>query len=240
MLWGVVAMLFAAFDDPDLIAHAGLVPTIRLAEHYPFGFEPTPTFVTNYAIYPFVGLIEPASGMITFAGQRIEGRDPHRISELGIAYGPEGGGLFRDLTVRDNLEMGAYHRVAWEHRESSLRRVFRLFPRLEERERALARTLSGGERQMLVIGRALMARPTLCILDEPSIGLAPRLVEEAFDAIEQIRDEGITVLLIEQSVRRSLAIADRAYVMESGRMVLEGDRETLLQEDLIRKAYLGL
>lgn len=187
-----------------------------------------------------VGLIEPVSGMITFTGQRIEGRDPHRISELGVAYGPEGGGLFRDMTVRENLELGAYHRIAWEHRESSLRRVFRLFPRLEERQKALARTLSGGERQMLVIGRALMARPTLAILDEPSIGLAPRLVDEAFDAIEQIRDEGITVLLIEQNVRRSLAIADRGYVMESGRVVLQGDRERLLQEDLIRKAYLGL
>lgn len=187
-----------------------------------------------------VGLIEPVSGMITFGGMRIEGRDPHRISELGVACGPEGGGLFRDLSVQENLELGAYHRTAWERRESSLDRVYRLFPRLEERKRSLARTLSGGERQMLVIGRALMARPTLCILDEPSIGLAPRLVDEAFDAISQIRDEGITVLLIEQNVPKSLAIADRGYVLESGRVVLEGTREELAEEDLIRKAYLGL
>ena len=187
-----------------------------------------------------VGLIEPASGMIKFTGQRIEGRDPHKISELGIAYAPEGGGLFRDMNVRENLEMGAYHRVAWERREDTLRRVYRLFPRLEERENKLARTLSGGERQMLAIGRALMARPTLCIFDEPSIGLAPVLVNEFFHIIGQVRDEGITVLLIEQNVRKSLEIADRAYVLESGRIVLEGDRQELFQVELIHKAYLGL
>jgi len=187
-----------------------------------------------------VGLVEQVSGMMKFAGQRIEGRDPHKISELGIAYVPEGGGIFRDMHVRENLEMGAYHRIAWERREDTLRRVYRLFPRLEERESKLARTLSGGERQMLAIGRALMARPTLCIFDEPSIGLAPLLVDEFFHVIEQIRDEGITVLLIEQNVRKSLQIADRAYVLESGRIALQGDRQALLQEELIRKAYLGL
>ncbi len=186
-----------------------------------------------------VGLIEPTSGMIKFAGQRIEGRDPHRISELGIAYGPEGGGIFRDMSVRENLEMGAYHRRAWQRRDKTLDRVFRLFPRLEEREHKLCRTLSGGERQMLVIGRALMALPTLCIFDEPSIGMSPVLVEEAFHVISQLREEGITVLLIEQNVRKSLQIADRAYVLENGRVVLEGDSESL-QTDLVDKAYLGL
>jgi branched-chain amino acid transport system ATP-binding protein len=187
-----------------------------------------------------VGLVEPLSGMIKFAGQRIEGRDPHKISELGIAYVPEGGGVFRDMNVRENLELGAYHRVAWERREETLRRVYRLFSRLEERKNKLARTLSGGERQMLAIGRALMARPTLCLFDEPSIGLAPLLVDEFMQVISQIREEGITVLLIEQNVRKSLEIADRAYVLESGRIVLEGSRQELLQEDLIHKAYLGL
>ncbi|HLF42060.1 MAG TPA: ABC transporter ATP-binding protein [Acidimicrobiia bacterium] len=187
-----------------------------------------------------VGLIEPTSGMIKFAGQRIEGRDPHRISELGIAYGPEGGGLFRDMNVRENLELGAFHRRAWERRLKTLDRVYRLFPRLEERERAMSRTLSGGERQMLVIGRALMALPTLCIFDEPSIGMSPLLVDQAFHVIRQLRDEGITVLLIEQNVRKSLEIADRAYVLENGRVVLEGGREELLGGDLIKKAYLGL
>lgn len=187
-----------------------------------------------------VGLIEPSSGMIKFAGERIEGRDPHRISELGIAYGPEGGGIFRDMNVRENLEMGAYHRRAWDRYERTLERVFHLFPRLEERERALARTLSGGERQMLVIGRALMALPTLCIFDEPSIGMSPLLVEQSFQVISQLRDEGITVLLIEQNVRKSLEIADRGYVLENGRVVLEGDRVELQTSELVGRAYLGL
>lgn len=187
-----------------------------------------------------VGLVEPVSGMITFAGRRIEGRDPDRISEMGIAYGPEGGGLFRDMSIRENLELGAYNKVSWDRRENTLRQVYSLFPRLEEREKNLARTLSGGERQMLVIGRALMAQPTLCVFDEPSIGLAPMFVDELFNIIQQIREDGITVLLIEQNVRKSLAIADRAYVLENGRVVMEGDSQELLHEDMISKAYLGL
>jgi branched-chain amino acid transport system ATP-binding protein len=187
-----------------------------------------------------MGLVDPTSGMITFGGRRIEGRDPHRISRLGVAYAPEGGGLFRDMSVRENLELGAYHRVAWNRRQRTLQRVFRLFPILEDRDAALARTLSGGERQMLVIGRALMSLPTMCIFDEPSIGMSPRLVEQTFHVIGQLREEGITILLIEQNVRKSLEIADRAYVLENGRVVLEGNRETLLDSDLVQKAYLGL
>lgn len=187
-----------------------------------------------------VGLIEPYSGMIKFAGRRIEGRDPHRISELGIAYGPEGGGILRDMSVRENLEMGAYHRRAWERRDKTLERVFHLFPRLEERQRALSRTLSGGERQMLVLGRALMSLPTLCIFDEPSIGMSPLLVEQSFHVMGQLRDEGITVMLIEQNVTKTLEIADRGYVLENGRVVLEGTREELLSSELVGQAYLGL
>ena len=159
---------------------------------------------------------------------------------MGIAYVPEGGGPFRDMNVRENLEMGAYHSYAWKHRKETLRRVYRLFPRLEEREHKLSRTLSGGERQMLAIGRALMARPTLCAFDEPSIGLSPLLVDEFFHIIHQLRDDGITVLLVEQNVRKSLEIADRAYVLQNGRIVLEGRKQELLEEELIRKAYLGL
>ena len=187
-----------------------------------------------------IGLIEPESGMIKFAGQRIEGRDPDQISALGIAYVPEGGQPFRDMNIRENLEMGAYHPVAWRRRNDTLRRVYRMFPRLEERQGKLARTLSGGERQMLAIGRALMSRPTLCVFDEPSIGLAPLVVAEFFRIIHRLRDDGITILLIEQNVRQSLEIADRAYVLESGRIALEGTSQELLQSELIRKAYLGL
>lgn len=187
-----------------------------------------------------VGLIEPFSGMIKFAGRRIEGRDPHRISELGIAYGPEGGGIFRDMSVRENLEMGAYHRRAWERRDKTLERVFHLFPRLDERQRALSRTLSGGERQMLVLGRALMSLPTLCIFDESSIGMSPLLVEQSFHVMSQLRDEGITVMLIEQNVTKTLEIADRGYVLENGRVVLEGTREELRSSELVGQAYLGL
>jgi branched-chain amino acid transport system ATP-binding protein len=144
------------------------------------------------------------------------------------------------MSVRENLEMGAYHRRAWERRDNTLERVFRLFPRLEERQGALSRTLSGGERQMLVMGRALMALPTLCIFDEPSIGMSPLLVEQSFHVLSQLRDEGITVLLIEQNVRKSLEIADRGYVLQSGRVVLEGDREMLESSELVGQAYLGL
>jgi branched-chain amino acid transport system ATP-binding protein len=187
-----------------------------------------------------MGLIEPTSGMIKFNGQRIERRDPFKIGEMGIAYVPEGGGPFRDMSVRENLELGAYHSHAWKHRAETLRRVYKLFPRLEERERKLSRTLSGGERQMLAIGRALMARPTLCAFDEPSIGLSPLLVDEFFHIIQLIREEGITVLLVEQNIHKSLQIADRAYVLENGRIVLEGGSQQLLEDERIRKAYLGL
>jgi branched-chain amino acid transport system ATP-binding protein len=186
-----------------------------------------------------VGLLEPTSGMVKLAGLRIEGRDPHRISELGIAYAPEGGGVFRDMSVGENLEMGAYHRRAWKRRERSLERVYRLFPRLEDRRHITARSLSGGERQMLVIGRALMALPTLCIFDEPSIGMSPVLTAQLFDVIRQLRDEGITVLLIEQNVKKSLEIADRAYVLANGRVLLEGDPDELETSE-VHKAYLGM
>lgn len=187
-----------------------------------------------------MGLLEPASGMIKFAGQRIDGRSSNEISKLGIAYVPEGGRPFRDMSIRENLEMGAIPSMAWKRRDASLRRVFQMFPRLEERQHNLARTLSGGERQMLAISRALMSRPTLCVFDEPSIGLAPLLVAEFFRIIRLLREEGITVLLIEQNVRQSLEIADRGYVLESGRIVLEGDSQDLLENETVRKAYLGL
>jgi branched-chain amino acid transport system ATP-binding protein len=187
-----------------------------------------------------IGLHEPESGMIKFAGIRIEGRDPDEISKMGIAYVPEGGRPFRDMSIRENLEMGAYHPGAWKRRQDSMRRVFKMFPRLEERQHKMARTLSGGERQMLAISRALMSRPSLCVFDEPSIGLAPLLVLEFFRIIQRLRDDGITILLIEQNVKQSLEIADRGYVLENGRITMEGSSRELLESELIRKAYLGL
>jgi len=144
------------------------------------------------------------------------------------------------MSVRENLEMGAYPYHAWRQKDETIEQVYQVFPRLQERERQLARTLSGGERQMLAIGRALMSKPRLCLFDEPSYGLAPLMVAEIFRIIQRLRDQGITILLIEQNVRHTLEIADRAYVLENGRVCLEGASKEILQSDHVRKAYLGL
>jgi len=186
------------------------------------------------------GLLPPASGSVEFLGRRIDGLPTHSIVELGISHVPEGGRVFPDMSVRENLEMGAYPYRAWRRKEETLEQVYQVFPILQEREGQLARTLSGGERQMLAMGRGVMSRPRLCLLDEPSYGLAPLLMAEIFRTIQGLRDQGITVLLIEQNVRQSLEIADRAYVLESGRIALEGNSKGLLQEEIIKKAYLGL
>lgn len=185
-----------------------------------------------------LGLVRPTSGSVTFLGRRIDGLPSHAIAEQGISIVPEGGRVFPDMNVRENLEMGAYH--AWERRGEALEYVYQLFPRLKERERQLARTLSGGERQMLAIARALMSRPRLCLFDEPSYGLAPLMVREIFEIVQKIREQGVTVLLVEQNVRRALEIADRAYVLENGRICMEGECEELLESDHIRRAYLGM
>lgn len=186
------------------------------------------------------GVLKPASGSVEFMGERINGLPPHTIAELGIAHIPEGGGVFPDMTVLENLEMGAYPAPAWKERMETLGQVYHLFPILEEREKQLARTLSGGERQMLAIGRGLMSRPRLCLFDEPSYGLAPLLVHEIFRIVAQLRDRGIAVLLSEQNVRQSLEMADRAYVLENGRVCLEGECGELLRSDYVRQAYMGL
>jgi branched-chain amino acid transport system ATP-binding protein len=186
------------------------------------------------------GLLRPASGSVAFLGKQIDDLPPHAIVELGISHIPEGGRVFPDMTVRENLEMGAYPYHAWKQKEETLEQVYQIFPVLKERERQLARTLSGGERQMLAIGRGLMSKPRLCLLDEPSYGLAPLLVAEIFRIIKELRDQGITIFLIEQNVRHTLEIADRAYVLENGRVCLEGACDDLLESDYVRKAYLGL
>lgn len=191
-------------------------------------------------LHSILGLVRPISGCVTFLGRRIDCLPSYAIAEMGIAAVPEGGRVFPDMSVRENLEMGAYPHYAWERRKEALEYVYRLFPRLKERERQLARTLSGGERQMLAIGRALMSRPRLCLFDEPSYGLAPVVVKEIFDIIQKIREQGVTVLLVEQNVRRALEIADRAYVLENGRICMEGECAELLESDHIRKVYLGM
>lgn len=186
------------------------------------------------------GLVRPMKGTITFAGQSIGGLPPHRIAALGIAHVPEGRGVFAYQTVLRNLYLGAYLRPK-EEIEQTLERVFALFPRLAERRHQLAGTLSGGEQQMLVIARGLMSRPRLLMLDEPSLGLMPRLVDEIFDLIRRIREEEqVTILLVEQNVREALEVCDYAYVLQTGRIVAEGKGDELLQSDLVRQAYLGL
>jgi len=186
------------------------------------------------------GIMRPTSGSVTFLGQRIDGLAPHTIVELGISHIPEGRKLFTDMSVHENLEMGAYSRRAWKAKRETLEHVYQLFPMLKERAKQLARTLSGGEQQMLAMGRGLMSRPKLCIIDEPSNGLAPRLVSEVFQIIKSLREQGITILLVEQNVRQTLEIADRACVLENGRLALEGSCRVLLASDHVRKAYLGL
>ncbi|MCJ7619057.1 MAG: ABC transporter ATP-binding protein [Anaerolineae bacterium] len=186
------------------------------------------------------GLLRPASGSVEYLGKRIDGLAPHSIVEMGISHIPEGRKLFTQMSVAENLEMGAYVHEAWKRKDETLRQVYEVFPMLQERQGQLASTLSGGEQQMVAMGRGLMSRPRLCLFDEPSYGLAPMLVTEIFRIIQNLRDQGITILLVEQNVRQSLEIADRACVLENGRVALEGDCQELLQEELIRKAYLGL
>ena len=186
------------------------------------------------------GLLRPASGSVEFLGKRIDGLKSHAIVELGMSHIPEGRKLFPDMSVRENLEMGAYSKRVWKHKQEILDKVYQLFPILEERQGQLAGTLSGGEQQMVAMGRGLMSRPRLCIIDEPSSGLAPLMVDGIFRVTQDLRDQGIAIFLIEQNVQQTLEIADRAYVLENGRVILEGESKQLLQEELIRKAYLGL
>jgi branched-chain amino acid transport system ATP-binding protein len=186
------------------------------------------------------GVMRPNSGTITFLGKRIDRLAPNTIVDLGLSHIPEGRRLFPDMSIRENLEMGAYPGRSWKKRRETMERVFELFPRLKERAGQLARTLSGGEQQMLALGRGLMSLPKMCIVDEPSNGLAPMLVGEIFRILKSLRDDGITILLVEQNVRQTLAIADRAYVLENGRLALEGSCKFLLDSDHVRKAYLGL
>ena len=186
------------------------------------------------------GLLRPSSGEVLFRGQPIHAIAPFHLIELGIAHCPEARRLFVEMTVEENLDMGSLKGEARKQRDRTKDMVFTLFPRLKERRRQPARTLSGGEQQMVAIGRGLMALPKLLMFDEPSLGLAPILVREIFDVIRKIRQEGTTVLIVEQNVKQSLDIADRAYVLETGKVVMQGTGKALLNDPHVRSAYLGL
>lgn len=186
------------------------------------------------------GLLKLQSGEIDYCGQTISKMEAHKIIRLGLAQVPEGRRVFSGLTVQQNLQMGAYtRRDGKEAIQNDFDMVFDLLPRLKERRNQPAGTLSGGEQQMLAMGRALMSRPKLLMLDEPSMGLAPLLVEQIFDIIRQLHADGTTILLVEQNAQAALAVADRGYVLETGRVVTEGTGAELLESDTIRKAYLG-
>ncbi|HWW74876.1 MAG TPA: ABC transporter ATP-binding protein [Pyrinomonadaceae bacterium] len=185
------------------------------------------------------GLLSPTEGRILFEGQEISGKPTHQLVARGISMSPEGRGVFANLTVRENLQMGAYLKKNKAEIAEDLDWGFRMFPRLKERESQKAGTLSGGEQQMLAMARALMSRPRLLLLDEPSLGLAPLVVHTIFEAIDEIRGEGTTILLVEQNAHAALGHSDRAYVLETGRIVMEGPSKELAADPRIKEAYLG-
>ncbi len=184
------------------------------------------------------GLLKPKMGAIEFEGKSIVGVAPNRIVSHGMALCPEGRRVFLQMTVQENLEMGGYTRPASEI-DASIQNVYRRFPRLKERYKQIAGTLSGGEQQMLAMGRALMSKPKLMMLDEPSMGLAPILVEQIFDIVKELNAAGTTILLVEQNARMALSVADRAYVLETGKITMSGNAHDLAEDDRVRKAYLG-
>ena len=186
------------------------------------------------------GVMRPWSGSITFLDKRIDTMNANDIVDMGLSHIPESRKLFTDMSIKENLEMGAYPKRSWKEREETMKWVFTLFPRLEERKGQLARTLSGGEQQMLAMGRGLMSRPKMVLVDEPSNGLAPKVVSEVFEILKSLHAEGITILLVEQNVRQTLQVADRAYVLENGHLVLQGACSFLRESDHVKKAYLAL
>lgn len=192
------------------------------------------------ALKTISGILRQKKGEILFSGKAIHHVKPFNLIGLGIAHVPEGRRLFPDMTVEENLEMGSLKGEARSLRNKSKEMVFGLFPRLKERRKQLTGTLSGGEQQMLAVGRGLMSKPRMLMFDEPSLGLAPMLVREIFNVIKSIREEGTTVLIVEQNVKQTLSIADRAYVLENGRIVLQGTGESLLGNAHVKTAYLGV
>jgi branched-chain amino acid transport system ATP-binding protein len=229
----------------DLHVHYARVPALRgISVRVPAGRIVT-LIGTNGAgksttLRAISGLLRPVEGRIVFEGRRLDGRPPHAILEAGIAHVPEGRQIFPDMTVEENLTLGAYRSRNGARRRERLDEVFARFPILRDRRRQLGGTLSGGEQQMLAIGRALMARPRLLLLDEPSLGLAPLFIERVFAIVRELHAQGISILLVEQKAQAALQIADEAYVLETGRVILSGTGQELLDNDLVRRAYLGI
>ena len=190
-------------------------------------------------LHTVTGLLRAKSGHIIYDGQDITKVPPHKIVTMGMAHVPEGRRVFANMTVLQNLKMGAFTRSDKNEIDATIEKVYKRFPRLKERQNQTAGTLSGGEQQMLAMGRALMSKPSIILMDEPSMGLSPILVNEIFDIIESISKSGTTVLLVEQNAKKALSIADRAYVLETGKIVTSGKASELLEDDSIKKAYLG-
>ena len=190
-------------------------------------------------LHTITGLIESKAGSVQFEGKDITKMPGHKIVTLGMAHVPEGRRVFADLSVYENLKLGAYTRTDKAEIAESLEMVYKRFPRLKERKNQLAGTLSGGEQQMLAMGRALMSKPKIILMDEPSMGLSPLFVNEIFDIIREVSEAGTTVLLVEQNAKKALSIADRAYVLETGKIVLSGDANELMNDESVKKAYLG-
>ncbi|MCD8075123.1 MAG: ABC transporter ATP-binding protein [Lachnospiraceae bacterium] len=228
----------------DLYVSYGAVEAIRGISFYVKPGEIVTLIGANGAgktttLHTISGLVKAKSGSITYNGTDLLKTDPSKMISLGIAHVPEGRHVFPEMTVEENLEMGAYSEKDKRVIEASMKDVFEKFPRLLERRKQLAGTLSGGEQQMLAVGRALMGKPGIILMDEPSMGLSPILVKEVFSIIQEIHAAGITVLLNEQNAKMALSIADRAYVLETGTISISGDAKELLQDERVKKAYLG-
>ena len=228
----------------DLEVSYGVIQAIKVISFHVEEWEVIALIGANGAgktttLQTITGMLNAQAGSIQFEGTELTKIPGHKIVSMGMAHVPEGRRVFAQLSVLENLKLGAYTRKDKTEIEESLKRVYKSFPRLEERKNQLAGTLSGGEQQMLAMGRALMSKPRIVLMDEPSMGLSPIFVEEIFNIIKEISAEGTTVLLVEQNAKKALSIADRAYVLETGKIVLEGDAKDLLNDESIKKAYLG-
>lgn len=231
-------------DVKDLQVYYGMIQAIKGVSFHVDEGEVVALIGANGAgkttiLHTVSGLLTPKEGSVIFEGKDITRIPGHKIVSMGMAHVPEGRRVFAQLSVLQNLKMGAYTRKDKHEIQQTLRTVFDRFPRLEERQNQMAGTLSGGEQQMLAMGRALMSHPKIILMDEPSMGLSPIFVNEIFDIIQKVSNSGTTVLLVEQNARKALSIADRAYVLETGKIVLEGRAEDLLNDDSVKKVYLG-